>query len=218
MKCACDVVSLYNEVQELIHCGSLTSATILCRIKQFDSKYMELSRSIVPYLANDILNGQWDSLTADRAELLRQSAAATKPDPIPAVIPDATATSTPTIEGKPSVVSFSHLKVKPPTFNGDPLEWSKFESLLTSIISDAKYLSDHHILIETMTDGKAKMKAEDAAANGTFDNAMAALTETYGRPCVVFPLYMDLVFQKLQPIPYTSSSLLETKSALSKAY
>ena len=221
VKCACDVVSLYNEVQELIRCGLLTSATTLSRVKHFNTTYMELSHSIVPYLANDVLKGQWDSLTADKVELHRQSAAATKPDATPAVIPDATATSTPTIDGKLSVVNLSHLKVKPPTFNGDPLEWSKFKSLLTSIISDAKYLSDRQkvsILIEAMTDSKAKMKVEDAAANGTFDDAMAALTETYGRPRIVFPLYMDLVFQRVQPISYTSSSLLETKSAISKAY
>ena len=39
-----------------------------------------------------------------------------------------------------------------------------------------------------MTDSKAKMKVEDAAANGTFDDAMAALTETYGDH-VLFSLY-----------------------------
>jgi len=88
-------------------------------------------------------------------------------------------------------------------------------------VGDAKYLTDRQkvmLLIEPMTDSQAKHKSEDTAANVTYKETMAALVDIYGRPRVLFPLYMKVIFQQHQPRVYSSTGLLEVKSKLTKHY
>ena len=124
-----------------------------------------------------------------------------------------------TVNAKPPAFNPAHVKVKPPSFKGNPLDWPQFYDLFTSAINDVSYLSDRQkafLLIQAMSDPVAK--AEDTTANSSYEEALAALVEVYGRPRVLFPLYVDSIFQQLQPIVYTHAGLLEAKFKLSKGY
>ena len=216
---AMEIECLEEEVMESLSSVSFTSSTAQARLRSVESSFKELNRRIRPYLSDPQLKGLWSELVSQKKELNRTADEATTPaSPVsPTIMSSGSST---TVDSTP-MVNYSHLRVKPPTFSGNPLEWSKFESLFSAIIEDTKLLSDRQkvsLLTEAMVDPQAKAKAEDAATLGTYADVFAALTDSYGRPRVVFPLYMDSIFRDLPPIVYSSAGLMEAKARLSKGY
>ena len=191
---AMEIECLEEEVMESLSSVSFTSSTAQARLRSVES-FKELNRIIRPYLSDPQLKALWSELGSQKKELNRTADEATTP--ASPVSPTITSSSSSTRVDSTPMVNYSHLRVKPPTFSGNPLEWSKFKSLFSAIIEDTKLLSDRQkvsLLTEAMVDPQAKAKAEDAATLGTYADVFAALTDSYGRPRVVFPLYMDSIF------------------------
>ena len=216
---AVDIECLKDEINETINSASLSSVTAQSRVRDINSAYSELNRRARSRINDPEIKSLWTEMSALRSTLNnRIDTATTAPPAAPAAT---SSSSTSMVDVKSPAFNPAHMKVKPPSFKGNPLDWPQFYDLFTSAINDASYLSDRQkasLLIEAMSDPVAKTKAEDAAANSSYEEALAALVEVYGRPRVQFPLYMDSIFQQLQPIVYTRAGLLEAKSKLSKGY
>ena len=216
---AIDIECLVDEVTDTMGSTPIASSTSQQRIKDIDQANSELNRRARSQLKEPELKNLWSNLSVLRSSLNHKADEATAP-----VTPVADTGSIPapslSVGVKCPVLNLSHLIVKMPSFNGDSLEGSQFSTLF-SIVDDAKYLTDKQkvtLLIEAMSDSQAKHKAKDAAANGTYEETMAALVEIYGRPRVLFLLYVDVMFLQLQLTVYTSTGLLEAKSKLTKGY
>ena len=216
---AVDIEYLKDEINETINSASLSSVTAQSRVRDINSAYSELNRRARSHLNDPEIKSLWTEMSALRSTLNnRIDTATTAPPAAPAAM---TLSSMSTVDIKPPAFNPAHMKVKLPSFKGNSLDWPQFYDLFTSAINNASYLSDRQkasLLIEAMSDPVAKAKAEDATANSSYEEALAALVEVYGRPRVLFPLYMDSIFQQLQPLVYTRAKLLEAKSKLSKGY
>ena len=191
VKLAVDIECLKGEMNETINRTSLSSVTAQSRVRDINSAYSELNSRARSHL-NDLEDKSlWTKMSALRSTLNNWiDTATTAPPAAPAAT---SSSSTSTVDVKPPAFNTAHMKVKPPSFKGKPLDWPQFYDLLTSAINDASYFSDRQkasLLIEAMSDPVAKAKAEDAANNSSYEEALAALVEVYGRPRVLFPLYM----------------------------
>ena len=204
---AIDIECLKDEINETVYSASLSSVTAQSRVRDINSAYSELNRRARSHLNDPEIKSLWTEMSALRSTLNnRIDTATTAPPAAPAAT---SSSSTSTVDVKPPAFNPTHMKVKPPSFKGNPLDWPQFYDLFTSAINDASYLSDRQkasLLIEAMSDPVAKAKAEDAAANSSYEEALAALVEVYG----------NSIFQQLQLIVYTRAGLLEAKSKLSK--
>ena len=126
------------------------------------------------------------------------------------------------VDTRPTTLHSPILRIKCPTFDGDPLSWDSFYKLFESIMADTSFLSDHQrttMLIEAMLDSHARTIAETATADGTYESTLRALTDAYGRPRVIFPLHLGNIATSItKPIACTFDSMLEVKSLLFKTY
>ena len=123
---------------------------------------------------------------------------------------------------KSPTVQASPIRIKPPTFDGDPLSWDSFLKLFDSLMTDATSLSNQqrtNLLIEAMSDSHTRMIAETTAADGTYESTLKALKEAFGQPRVIFPLHLGSVATtNFKLIAYTNTGMLEAKALLSRTY
>ena len=124
----------------------------------------------------------WSNLSALKSRLNIKSGKATT-GATTTTDPAATLTST-KVDVKSSTVQASPIRIKPPTFDGDPLSWDSFLKLFESLMTDATSLSNRqqtNLLIEAMSDSHARMIAETAAADGTYESTLKMLKKPIGR-------------------------------------
>jgi len=193
--------------------ASLASFTSQALIKKVSELFTDFNRKARPYLLDSQIHTMWSHLVSLKATLNKKADKATAPtmdadfvDPTPASSADAT---------KPAICNMSHLKLRPPTFNDNPMNWAQLAFLLDAVINDAKYLTDMQkatLLMDVMSDPQARAKVDDAATNETYTEVLATLTEAYGWLMIVFPLYMDTIFCQLPPVVYSSTGLMEAKA------
>ena len=215
-----DIECLVEDITDTLDSTALGSSATQLRVKDINHTCSELNRKARSQLKDPELKGLWSNLSALKSRLNIKSGEATT-GATTTTDPAATLTS-PKVDVKSSTVQATPIRIKPPTFDGNPLSWDSFLKLFDSLMSDATSLSNRqrtNLLIEAMSDSHARMIAETAAADGTYESTLKALKEAFGRPRVIFPLHLGSVATtNLKPIAYTRTGMLEAKALLSRTY
>ena len=147
-----DIECLVEDITDTLDSTALVSSATQQRVKDINHTYSELNRKAKSQLKDPELKGLWSNLSAlksrlniwrghDRCNYNNRSLTSTK------------------VDVKSSTVQASPIRIKPPTFDGDPLSWDSFLKLRLS--DDRCYKSAQPTADKPAHRGYVRLSCED---------------------------------------------------------